>query len=324
MKALAVFSGGLDSMVAAALMRSLEIEVLGLFFETPFFSSAKARESAETIRLPLKIIDITSIHLEVLKNPRHGYGANMNPCIDCHTLMLSQAGRMLEKEGADFIFTGEVLGQRPMSQHRRALSIVEAGSGFGGLVLRPLSARLLPPTIPERNGWVNRQKLLDLSGRSRKPQMALADGFGIRNYPSSGGGCLLTDVIFSRRLRDLLSSKPHVQVREIELLKVGRHFRISPQTKLVVGRNQKENETICALASEEDLLSQTVDVPGPVVLAAGEISEETEELAAALTVCYSDARTPAPVEVEILRKGAKKTRTDLPRPKDHFRRLLIR
>jgi len=323
MKALAVFSGGLDSMVAVALMRSLEIEVLGLFFETPFFSSEKARKSAESIRLPLKIVDITGIHLDVVKNPRHGYGANMNPCIDCHTLMLSQAGRMLESQGADFIFTGEVLGQRPMSQHKRALSLVATGSGFGELVLRPLSARLLPPTVPELKGWVKRESLLDLSGRSRKPQMVLADGFGIQEYPSSGGGCLLTDVIFSRRLRDLFSSKPDVKVREIELLKIGRHFRAGPQTKLIVGRNQKENERICSLASEEDLLSHTVYVPGPVVLAVGEIAKEIEDLAVGLTICYSDARTPAPVEVRILRKGIERARTEIPRPKDHFKRFMI-
>jgi hypothetical protein len=323
MKALAVFSGGLDSMVAASLVRSLEIEVQGLFFETPFFSSAKARESAESIRLPLKIINISGIHMGVVKNPRHGYGANMNPCIDCHTLMLSQAGRMMESEGADFIFTGEVLGQRPMSQTKGALSLVAAGSGFGGLILRPLSARLLPPTIPEMKGWVRREELLGLSGRSRKPQMALADRFGIRNYPASAGGCLLTDVIFSSRLRDLLSSKPDVPVREIELLKIGRHFRINPQTKLVVGRNQKENEKIEALASGEDLLSRTVSVPGPVVLAVGDISEEAEDLAVGLTVSYSDARIPAPVEVRILREGMEKARAAIPRSKDHFRRFMI-
>jgi len=323
MKALAVFSGGLDSMVAAELIRSLNIDVLGLFFETPFFSSEKARESAETIRLPLKVVDISGIHLEMVKNPKHGYGANMNPCIDCHMLMLSQAGRMLEIEGADFIFTGEVLGQRPMSQHKSALSLVAAGSGYGGLVLRPLSARLLPPTIPETEGWVKRESLLNLSGRSRKPQMSLAERFGIRKYPASGGGCLLTDVIFSRRLRDLFSAKRDVQTREIELLKIGRHFRMSPGTKLVVGRNQKENEAILRLASEEDLISDTVHVPGPVVLALGEISIEAEDMAAGLTVCYSDARTPEPVEVRIHAGGNERTRAEAVRPKEHFRRFMI-
>jgi len=323
MKALAVFSGGLDSMVAAELIRSLNIEVLGLFFETPFFSPEKARESAETIHLPLKVVDITAIHMEVVKNPKHGYGANMNPCIDCHMLMLAEAGRMLESEGADFIFTGEVLGQRPMSQHRTALSLVAAGSGFGGLVLRPLSARLLPATIPETRGWVKRESLLNLSGRSRKPQISLAERFGIRKYPASGGGCLLTDVIFSRRLRDLLSARREVQVREIEFLKIGRHFRLSQGTKLVVGRNQKENEAILRLASEEDLVSETVRIPGPVVLASGEISREAENLAAGLTVSYSDARTPEAVEVRTKTRGKERTRSEAPRPKEHFRRFMI-
>ena len=165
MKALCVFSGGLDSMLASELIRVQGIDVLALFFETPFFTSPRAKKSAENINLPLKIIDITERHLEVVKNPHHGYGENMNPCIDCHTLMIQKAGELLVEEGASFIITGEVLGQRPMSQNRKALSIVSSGSGFQGLVLRPLSAKLLNITIPEKEKWVKRDKLMDFSGR---------------------------------------------------------------------------------------------------------------------------------------------------------------
>ena len=310
-------------MLAAELIRAQGIEVLGLFFETPFFGSARPLESAAAIDLPLKVIDITGIHLHMVKNPRHGYGSNMNPCIDCHALMLAEAGKRLEQEGARFLITGEVLGQRPMSQNRGALTVVARESGFEGLILRPLSAKLLRPTIPEQMGWVSRENLMGFSGRSRKPQMRLAEVFGIRDYPSPAGGCLLTDVTFSRRLKDLFSSRSAPEVRELELLKIGRHFRMAPGTKVVVGRNQKENETILALAAEEDLLSQTIHVPGPAVLAVGEISKETEDIAVGLTVCYSDARGPSLVETSLRRNGMERERTDFPRSKDYFRRFMI-
>jgi hypothetical protein len=323
MKALAVFSGGLDSMLAAVLIRAQGIEVLGLFFETPFFTSARPVKSAAAIHLPLKVIDITAIHLDMVKNPRHGYGSNMNPCIDCHALMLSEAGKRLEQEGARFLITGEVLGQRPMSQNRGALTVVARESGFHGLILRPLSARLLQPTIPEQMGWVKREELMGFSGRSRKPQMKLAEGFGIQDYPSPAGGCLLTDGPFSRRLKDLVSSQSALEVRELELLKVGRHFRMGPGTKAVVGRNQKENETICMLSKDGDLLLTTVSVPGPTVLVLGDVTPGLEELLASLTVSYSDARGDDPTDVSLSGKGDEKTLSARPRPKSEFRDYMI-
>src|SRR4030042_2624974 len=208
MKALLVFSGGLDSLLAAQVIRAQDIDVLGLFFETPFFSSEKAKQSAAEIHLPLKIVDLTESHLRIVRKPKHGHGGNMNHCIDCHALMLRSAGDLLEKEEASFIISGEVLGQRPMSQNFKALSIVAKESGFNGLILRPLCAQHLPVTVPEERGWVKREELLSLSGRSRKPQMELAGKLNIRHYPSPAGGCLLTDPVFSRRLRDLFSSRP--------------------------------------------------------------------------------------------------------------------
>ena len=288
MKALSVFSGGLDSMLAVEVVRAQGVEVLGLFFESPFFSSEKARGSASSIRLPLKVIDITKPHLEVVKNPKHGHGENMNPCIDCHALMIRCAGERLEEEGAKFVITGEVLGQRPMSQNRRSLALVAKESGFDRVLLRPLSAKRLPPTLPEEMGWIDRERLLDWSGRSRKPQMALAGRLGIEGYPSPAGGCLLTDVIFSRRLRDLLSSRPDCERREIDLLKLGRHFRIDSETKLIVGRNKRENQEIEELAEPGDLMLKTTAIPGPTVLVLGDPSSESEDLAAAITASYSD------------------------------------
>jgi tRNA-specific 2-thiouridylase len=323
MKALLVFSGGLDSMLAAQVTRAQGIDVLGLFFETPFFSSEKATQSAAEIDLPLKIVDLTEPHLRVVKKPKHGYGGNMNPCIDCHALMLRAAGERLEEEGADFIVTGEVLGQRPMSQNKKALATVAAESGFEGLILRPLSAKQLPLTTPEERGWVRRNELMGFSGRSRKPQMQLAERFQIKEYPSPAGGCLLTDQIFSRRLRDLLSSRPHPELREIQLLKVGRHFRLGPHTKLVVGRNRTENETILSLAKVTDAILEMGSVPGPTVLLLGDLSPELEALASSITVSYSDAGNDEPAQVTLSKGGTEKGLTAKKCDKEAFKASMI-
>jgi len=323
MKALCVFSGGLDSMLAAQLIRDQGMDVLALFFETPFFTSPKARKSADHINLPIKVVDITDKHLEIVRNPKHGYGGHMNPCIDCHTLMIRTAGEFLDQEGADFVITGEVLGQRPMSQNLKALALVASESGFQGLVLRPLSAKRLPMTIPEQRGWVDRDRLMGFSGRSRKPQMELAKRLDIRDYPSPAGGCLLTDEAFSRRLKDLVSAVPDFQLREIELLKLGRHFRLGPHTRVIVGRNQKENEEISALSRETDLVLTTVSVPGPTVLVLGDLTPEIEEVAASMTVSYSDAGNDEWTEVSFIVKGLNGVRTAKGRDKEVLGRYMI-
>lgn len=299
MKALCVFSGGLDSMLAAGLIRAQGIDVLALFFETPFFLSKRARISARSMDLPLRVVDITERHLKVVKRPKYGYGGNMNPCIDCHALMFRIAGEMLEEEGADFVLTGEVLGQRPMSQNKRSLSLVNAESGLGRLLLRPLSAKHLPLTIPEEEGWVKRALLMDLEGRSRKPQMELAKRMNMDEYPAPAGGCLLTEKTFSLRLKDLLTSQEDPQVREIELLRLGRHFRIGPHTKIVVGRNKGENEAIHALSRDEDLVIRSVSVPGPTVLLLGEPSDGSLDLATSITVAYSDVGEGEACDVKV-------------------------
>jgi len=322
MKALSVFSGGLDSILAAEIIRRLGIDVQALFFETPFFTSAKAKETADAVKLPIRIVDITERHLEVVKNPLHGYGGNMNPCIDCHALMFRIAGELMQEEGASFIITGEVLGQRPMSQNRNALSVVEKQSGMERLILRPLSAKHLPMTIPEESGWVKREDLMDFSGRSRKPQMALAKRLNITKYPSPAGGCLLTDEIFSRRLKDLMSFNPLFEMREIELLKTGRHFRINPKTKLIVGRKEDENDAIALLAKEDDLLLTTPSVPGPDVLVTGAITPAVEELAAVITVSYSDAKTGETL-INIKHKGKDKLIMSRGREKEALKKYMI-
>ena len=310
-------------MLASALIRAQGIEVLALFFETPFFPSPKAVKSAETINLPIKVKDITDRHLEVVKKPKHGYGENMNPCIDCHTLMLRIAGEMLQEESASFIISGEVLGQRPMSQNRKALSLIARESGFDGLILRPLSAKHLPLTIPEKNGWVNRDALMDFSGRSRKPQMELAKQFNMKEYPSPAGGCLLTDIVFSRRLKDLFSCGSDIERREIELLRLGRHFRLGPREKLIVGRDQNENQAISSLSKEDDFLFKTISVPGPTALAIGKLSQESEELAATIVASYSDADDHEMAEVHLITKGQDKLLKAKSRDKNEFKNYMI-
>ena len=323
MKALCVFSGGLDSMLAAQLIRAQDVDVLALFFETPFFESRKAEKSARSLHLPFEVVDITSRHLDVVKNPKHGYGGHMNPCIDCHALMFKVAGELLGEKNADFVVSGEVLGQRPMSQNKRALALIASESGLGRLLVRPLSAKLLPVTIPEERGWVDRDRLMDFQGRSRKNQMELAEQFHIKDYPTPAGGCLLTEEVFSRRLKDLLSNQAHVEIREIELLKTGRHFRIGSNTKSIVGRNKKENETIQSLAGEKDILLTTTAAPGPTVLVAGEITRSELELAASITLAYSDTEGVQSAEVRATGKTSSELMAVLLKDKAEFKRYMI-
>jgi tRNA-specific 2-thiouridylase len=301
MKALALFSGGLDSILAFKLLEEQGIYVEGICFESPFFSAQRAYLSARSIDLRLAVVDITDPLLEIVLNPRHGYGKGLNPCIDCHALMFRVAGNMLKREEARFMVSGEVVGQRPMSQNLRSLSIISRESGFGDLIVRPLSAKKLPETIPEREGWVNRERLLDLSGRSRKPQIALAKRYGVAQYPAPAGGCLLTDVVFSRRLKDLIAMNPGFSRRDLELLKQGRHFRISEETKIVVGRSKRENEAILSLARREDALLTVESFPGPTVIVIGNPSPEDLEIIAAITVSYSDAPLDQPISVRLRR-----------------------
>jgi tRNA U34 2-thiouridine synthase MnmA/TrmU len=323
MKALALFSGGLDSILAVKLIQEQGLDVVGICFESPFFSSDKAARSAPYIGLSLKVVDITDRLIQIVLNPRHGYGKGLNPCIDCHELMFKIVGEMLKDEKADFIISGEVVGQRPMSQNLRSLSTISHGSGFKDLILRPLSAKRLPETLPERKGWVIRERLLGLSGRSRQPQIELAKKFGIEDYPAPAGGCLLTEKVFSRRLKDLLSLNPDFSRRDVELLKWGRHFRLSENAKIVVGRNQKENEVISSLRKEADTMFRVDSFPGPTVLATGNLSMEGIELAAAITVAYSDTPSDQSASVRVTRGCNDWSVLAIKRGKTDFYRFMI-
>jgi tRNA U34 2-thiouridine synthase MnmA/TrmU len=219
--------------------------------------------------------------------------------------MFRIAGELLSREGADFIVTGEVLGQRPMSQNRGSLDLIAKESGFADLVLRPLSARRLPITLPEKKGWINRDLLLDFYGRSRKPQMALARRLGIKDYPAPAGGCLLTEKVFSRRLKDLFDNMDDVLIRDIELLKVGRHFNVGPGAKVVVGRNERENKVIIAHARDRDrdIVLSVAGIPGPTTLVTGRNPSEFVRIAGSITAAYSDARQDEYVTVKIVSEG---------------------
>ncbi len=288
-KALSLFSGGLDSIVSVKLIQEQGIEVLGLTFRTPFFGDEKPKAAASMISLPLLVLDITDEHLVIVKAPRYGYGKNMNPCIDCHALMLRIAGEKMEEMEYDFLFTGEVLGQRPMSQSRQMLHVVAKNSGFADRILRPLSARLLPETLPEKEGKVDRARLLDISGRGRKRQMEMAARYGITEYSNPAGGCLLTDPMFSKRLKDLFVSRSDFTIRDLELLKVGRHIRLQEGYKVIVGRNKKDNQSLEPLVEDGDAVFQMRDFPGPLCMLPGGGPEEMEREAAAICAAYGDA-----------------------------------
>jgi tRNA U34 2-thiouridine synthase MnmA/TrmU len=237
--------------------------------------------------------------------------------------MFKIAGEMLEDERAYFVFTGEVLGQRPMSQNKKSLGLIASESGLEDLLLRPLSAKRLPVTLPEAKGWVKRERLMNFQGRSRKPQMELAQALNLTGYPSPAGGCLLTEEVFSRRLKDLLSSESDPDLRAIELLKVGRHFRISPHAKLVVGRNKTENKEIHTLTGKKDLVLTSASVPGPTVLFSGDFSDSALELAAAITVAYSDADDRETMPVRVVGNAEKKKLMVKVHQKGEFKRFMI-
>ncbi|MDP2905583.1 MAG: tRNA 4-thiouridine(8) synthase ThiI [Candidatus Omnitrophota bacterium] len=302
MKAIALISGGLDSILAARLVNSLGVEVIPLNFKIPFCKKDPVYNQ-DSLGACLNCVDISGEFLKLLENPRHGFGSNMNPCIDCKIMMLSKARQLLDKFGASFVITGEVLGQRPMSQNRQALSVIEKESGLEDLILRPLSARLLPETIPEKQGWVRRQDLLNFSGRTRKPQLELAGRLKIKDYGQPAGGCLLTDPRFSQRLRELIAHK-ELNADNLELLKVGRHLRISANTKLAVGRNEKENQLLADSAKEGDyLFSPGADMAGPTSLGRGEFDRELIELSCALTCHYCDLGLGASADIFFFKKN---------------------
>ncbi|MFH1311703.1 MAG: asparagine synthase-related protein [Candidatus Eisenbacteria bacterium] len=302
--AICLLSGGLDSSLAVRMMQEQDIEVTVVNFTGPFGACAgdaensPAQSVARALGVALKVVPLKDDYLEIIRNPRHGYGSNVNPCIDCRIYMLKKAREIMEAESASFVVTGEVVGQRPMSQRAVTMRQVEKASGLDGFLLRPLCAQLMPPTVPEEKGWVDRDRLLGISGRSRKELMRLAGEKGVTGYSSPGGGCLLTDPNFSLRMRDLLAHDT-LTFDAIELLKVGRHFRLPRGTKLVVGRNESDNERLLALSRDSDTVIITESCPGPTAILRGASAPEEESLAASIVARYSDGKAEGGATVSI-------------------------
>jgi len=323
-RALGLCSGGLDSILSALVLREQGIDVHWITFETPFFSSAKARKASEHTGIPLMVRNITPVYMQMMRSPSVILGKNMNPCMDCHSLMFRLAGEIMTEKGFDFLFSGEVLGQRPMSQTRTSLRYVEKHSGYSGSILRPLSAKRLPETIPERDGQVDRERLLGLTGRSRKPQLQLAEKFGVTDFPAPAGGCLLTDKIFSRRLEDLFDHQANYPEKDLDLLKFGRHMRLDSKTKIVVGRTHQDNEQINrCIDPQTDMVLKIDDFPGPLVVIPGGGSEPVVMLAAGICAGYSKAPNHTPVTVNVHVGGQCRQVTVLGIPPVENKKLLI-
>ncbi|PIS08753.1 tRNA 4-thiouridine(8) synthase ThiI [Candidatus Beckwithbacteria bacterium CG10_big_fil_rev_8_21_14_0_10_34_10] len=265
LKALALISGGLDSILAALLIQKQGIKVTGLVFKSAFFDPSSIKKTLKKYNLPLRIVNISEKHLKIVKKPEYGYGKVMNPCLDCHLLMLKEAKKLIKNPGFSFIITGEVLGQRPFSQNKNSLNLLEKKANLKGLILRPLSAQILEETIPEKKGWVNRDKLLDISGRSRQIQLKLRKKFKLTGYSTPGTACILTDPQFGKRLKNLLKYHSFASLNDILLLKFGRHFW-KDSNLIVVGRNDKENKLLKKCTQKSDLLFELKSFTGPLVL----------------------------------------------------------
>ena len=295
-KVVALLSGGLDSQLAIKMMQEQGFDVSAVAIKTPFcdFDCGRGcgfeiRERADDLDVNLKTVYLGDEYIEMLKHPKHGIGAGFNPCIDCRSMMFDAAKKHMEEIGAEFIISGEVLGQRPMSQHAPALRTIENESDLVGKIVRPLSAALLPETDPEKDGLIKRENLGMIRGRTRRGQLDMAKKYGIENPPNAGGGCLLTEPHFGIKAKDLFSHTKNPTINDIDLLKIGRHFRLDKETKFIVGRNKDENEMIKAIALPGDILLEAKDFVGPVSILRGSNAKQHLKFASSITLRYSDA-----------------------------------
>ncbi|MFC1808061.1 hypothetical protein ACFL0T_06840 [Candidatus Omnitrophota bacterium] len=297
-RAISLLSGGLDSILATKVIIDHGIEVEALNFVSVFCNCTSkgstcsaGRSAADQLGIPLKVMEKSEEYLDILKSPKHGYGKNINPCLDCRIFIFKRAKEYMEQVGASFIVTGEVLGSRPMSQRRQAMELIERESGLKGLVVRPLCAKLMEPTIPEKEGILDREKLLAIQGRSRKPQIKMAQEFSIADYPCPSGGCLLTYEGFANKVRDLMKNKPDFNMDDAKLLKVGRHFRLSPDAKLVVGRDDNENKRLLSLIKPGDLSFYPLNTNGPLCIGRGRFDAQLLSKASSIVARYSDGNS---------------------------------
>lgn len=301
-KAVALLSGGLDSTLAVKVMLEQGIEIEALNFTSAFCTCncrdstcrSEAQRVAMGFGIKIKILQKGLDYIDIIRNPKYGYGKGINPCVDCRVYMHKLAKRYMQETGASFIITGEVLGQRPMSQRIDAFKAIERDSGLAGLILRPLSAKHLEPTIPEKTGIVDREKLLNIIGRSRKQQIELADDLDVENYPCPSGGCLLTDKIFSKKVKDLLGHNNDVSTKDLHLLKAGRHFRIDENTKVIIGKNEKDNIKLKILMQPDNILIEPLNFAGPTALVCGSINTAVRDWAGKMILKYAkEKRVPS-------------------------------
>jgi tRNA U34 2-thiouridine synthase MnmA/TrmU len=311
-KALALLSGGLDSTLAVKVMLEQGIAVEALNFTSPFCTctgrnagcKSEAIRVAEEFSIPIKVMNKGIEYLEIVRNPRHGYGKAMNPCIDCRIFLLAKAKEYMAESGADFVITGEVLGQRPMSQRRHTLDLIERESGLSGLLLRPLSAKHFKPSIPELEGWVDRNRLLAIQGRSRKEQMQLAADLDVKDYPCPAGGCLLTELSFVSKVRDVFDHSEQLNLRDFRLLRLGRHFRLAPRTKLIVGRDEAENNLLEKNLQAGEATVRWLDGGGPLGVIMGEVDNAALENAARIVLRYTRAEPGADCSIKAVIDGS--------------------
>ncbi len=318
-RGISLLSGGLDSMLAICVLREQGIEMEGVVFKSPFFDIKAAYKASEQLGVKLHVVDFSQDILTLVRKPPHGFGGAMNPCIDCHARMILRAGEFMREHGYDFVSTGEVLNQRPMSQNRRSLETVAQTSGLEGYLVRPLSAQLLEPTIPELDGRIDRERLCAISGRNRQPQMELVKKYNITEYPSPAGGCRLTEKGFCNKLRDLYDHTEGIpDIRDVELLKFSRQFRLPEEGRIIVGRNRADNLALKALSAEGRTILHTVNIPGPTAAVLGEISENDLQRAAAIIADYGDKGERGEVIVKVITPNDVRELTVRPLPRDEY------
>lgn len=319
-KGVVMLSGGLDSTLAAKILLEQGVELVGVYLSAPWgcCDKTKALKVARYLGIDFMVIKMTQEYIQVIRHPKYGYGSSMNPCIDCRIYMFEKAKAFMGEVGASFLVTGEVLGQRPMSQMRNSLTLIEGKAGLSGRVVRPLSAKVLPPTLPEETGLIDRQRLYGITGRSRKIQRALAERFGIVDYPNAAGGCLLTEQEFGRRVKDLFDHQDRIDLEDMELLRVGRHFRLDRHTKLIVGRNEEENATLREYLSTGRLLFEPKGFPGPSACLIGPPNEVSSRLAVSVIAHYTKPeKLPDSAQVTCHVGGAREGES-VPGPTEQF------